>query len=79
MDSNKVRMIEERCQVMTFEESTVGVEHLRPVLQAWPSKIIAARIEFDHLVQLSLSKMTPLQLLRISKHKRELIDILQSF
>lgn len=79
MDSNQVQMIESRCQLMTFEASTSDVEHLRPLLRAWPSKIISARIDFDYVTQLSLSKMTPLQLTRISKLKRELIATLQSF
>ena len=79
MDSSQVGIIEDRCQVMTFEDSTADVVHLRPLIRAWPSKIIAARIDFDHVTQMSLKKMTPLQLIRISKLKSELITTLQSF
>ena len=47
MDLKMVNQIEERCRRMSFEEATVDCVHLRPMLQAWPSKVIQSRIEFD--------------------------------
>ena len=73
MDLNQVEIIEARCLVMTFEESTADVPHLRPVLQGWPSEIVQARIEFDHVSRMELSSLTLLEIVRVSKLKRELM------
>ena len=78
MDLKMVNQIEERCRRMSFEEATADGVHLRPMLQAWPSKVIQSRIEFDYLAGLSLVGLTMLQLTRLSALKRRLIATLWS-
>jgi hypothetical protein len=57
-------------------DATANCVDFRPRLVSYPSKVIQARLEFDALVQLDMTKMTPLQLVRISDLKRILIQIL---
>jgi hypothetical protein len=73
---NSVAQIENKCRTLTFIQSTVDCANLRPQLVSYPSKIIQARLEFDAMVELDMTQMAPLQLVRLSKLKRILIQIL---
>ena len=61
---------------MCVRGGTVDCANLRPQLVSYPSKIIQARLEFDAMVELDMTQMAPLQLVRLSKLKRILIQIL---
>ena len=78
MDSHVVKMVEERCRTMSFRESTSKVSKLRTKLRAWPSPIVQARLEFDAVNGLDLNSLSPLQLMRVSQLKSELIDTLNT-
>ena len=73
-----ITQIEMKCTTLTFMNATAGCAHLRQELVSYPSKIIQARLEFDAIVQLDMTKMSPLQLVRLSELKRTLIQILNN-
>ena len=72
-----IKIVEDKCETCSFEESTKHVAKLRTQLLAWPSVRIQSRIEFDAVCAMNLSTLSPLQLQRVSALKRELINILQ--
>ena len=71
-----VKDVEKKCREWSFCLSTEKVVHFRFLLKSFPSEIIQARIEFDSLCEIDLTKLKPIQIKRVSTLKRELIKIL---
>ena len=81
MDATLLIEVERRCRTMDFKTATKNISkncECHSFLLSFPSKIIQSRLEFDVITAMNLADMTPLQIVRISALKRELINVLQN-
>jgi len=79
MDAAFILDIEKRCRTMNFQKATRNMATSDPdyvMLLSFPSKLIQSRIEFDHITSKKLLDMSPLQIMRISALKRQLMEVL---
>jgi len=79
MDAAFLIDIETRCRTMDFNTATRNMSHdCRDyiMLLSFPSKIIQSRIEFDHITSKKLIDLSPLQIMRVSALKRQLMEVL---
>ena len=69
-------MVEDRCRSMTFERATRDLStDVRESLRNSLSRIIQARIEYDHInASVDMRKLSPNQLRLLSDFKRNLIS-----
>ena len=80
MDAKLLNEVEQRCKTMDFKTATNNISRdgsCFSMLISYPSILIQSRLEFDHITSKNLNDMTPLQILRISTLKRELMKVLQ--